>query len=716
MIRIQKLRSLFTLALLLPCWSALGITQDMENLLHLSLEELMDIEISTASKTSLTAGEIPASVIIISRQDIQRYGYTTLEEILKNIPGMYMTEDWAWLGSVNYGVRGVYSKGHFDNMIVLVNGVSQMEDGKRGYPMEKINVPVQAIDRIEVIRGPMSVIYGSSAFLGAINIITNLTPDNTEEYTVSLSQGSHGTQKRFARAAAQEGRFSFVLNAEKYITDGPSHSYRDLMSDTSILPTDWNLSEDAKTVLGNESQYVDLSVTFRDLNIYFSHINAWSNVIDSQPGVGSGSIAYTRATNFSVDYSKQLNDQWLLKVRAGFFYNNYFLNEEYYFTGFYSNNQSTTEAQEYELNLVWTPSDSIETLFGASRRSGKYRAYDDYPTFALPNREILVPDSDGLHTNALFSQIKYQASENLCFTAGLRAEWQEDYRVIIYDDNIDINNQNVSSYNVPYDDVRYIPQFATIYDIAKNQHIKFMYSLGEKAPSPSNNIAIIDLTLPPLNSEKSRTLELSYIMASTDFFLQLGVFHNRVSDLIITSAVLDNGNFVDALSNNGELDVLGLELTTTAQITDAFKLNFDISLHEVEDKTPGYENIDPAYAPATIANLRATYSFNKDTHLSLLGHYTSSVLAEWELAGTAGDPMQQRIDNGSRSGNDIDAYASFDANLLLQNLLAKNLDVSLKLGNLTDEAIRYPTINNQAFDKGTLGLDRHVLLTVQYSF
>ncbi|TNF33439.1 MAG: TonB-dependent receptor, partial [Gammaproteobacteria bacterium] len=256
----------------------------------------------------------------------------------------------------------------------------------------------------------------------------------------------------------------------------------------------------------------------------------------------------------------------------------------------------------------------------------------------------------------------------------------------------------------------------TIYDIADNQHIKFIYSEGEKAPSPSNNISIIDLSLAPLNPEKSRTLELSYIMATPRYFLQVGVFHNRVSDLIITSAVLDGGSFVDALSNHGELDVLGLELTTTAQITNTVKLNFDISLHDVKDTTPGYENIEPAYAPLALANLRATYSFNQDTHISLLGHYVSSVLAEWKLGGTAGDPIQQRIDTGSRSGDEIDGYASFDANLVMQNLFAPNLDISIKLGNITDQYIRYPTINNQAFDKGTLGLDRHLLLTAQYQF
>jgi len=712
----QLKQKLFTpIALLSLLSPSISHALDTNDLLNLSLKELMNIEIDSASKTSSTVGEIPASVVIISRQDIKRYGYSSLEETLNNIPGMYMTEDWAWFGSVNYGVRGLYSKGNFDNMAILVNGVSQMEDGKRSYPLEKVNVPVQAIDRIEVIRGPMSVIYGSSAFLGVINIITNLPSAEGEDNIISFSEGDFSSQKKFVRFSGQEGLFSFVFNAQNQSAAGPDHRYSDLITDTSTLPADWNLSGDDKTVLGHESQYFDFSAQFKDLKIFFSHVNASSNVVDSQPGVGSGSRSFTRATNVSAHYIKQIKDNLQFTGKASFFYNNYFLDEEFNFTGFFSNNQSTTEAQEYELNLIWIPTDSLEATFGVMRRTGQYKAYDDYPTFALDNNEILVDEQDGLNTNALFTQIKVNAADDLTIVGGLRAEWQEDYKITIYKDNIDINNQNNLSKNYSYDDIHYTPQLSGIYDISKKQHFKLMLSAGEKAPSPVNNFSILELEKDAFKSERTRSIEASYILAKEDLFLQISAFHNKASNLIIGSAILENNVFVSSLDNTGEIETLGLELTTTAQLSRSLNINFDISLHDVEDKTPGYENIDAAYAPTTISNLRTTYSFNSDTHLSLLGHYTSSVLPEWKIADT-GNTLEERISNGTRTGNKIEAMSSADLNLVVENAYAKNLDISLKIGNITDETLRYPTINNRAFDKGTIGMNRHVLMTIEYAF
>ncbi len=60
-----------------------------QHLLSLSLEELMQIEINSANKISEKIGEIPASVVLITRQDIQRFGYTTLDDILQHVSGVY---------------------------------------------------------------------------------------------------------------------------------------------------------------------------------------------------------------------------------------------------------------------------------------------------------------------------------------------------------------------------------------------------------------------------------------------------------------------------------------------------------------------------------------------------------------------------------------------------------------------------------------------------
>lgn len=675
----------------------------------------MNVSINSAGKTAKTAGEIPASVIIIEREEIRRYGYSSLEEVLNNIPGLYMTEDWAWFGSVNYGVRGLYAKGNFDNMAILVNGVSQMEDGKRSYPIEKINVPVQAIDRIEVIRGPMSVIYGSSAFLGVINIITNLQDSLDKDTLISYSKGDYQSQKKFIRLSGAEGDFHFVFNAQNQSSGGPSNPYSDLISDPSFLPTEWDLQPGDKTVLNNHSQYFDFSADFKSLKLYFSHVDAVANVIDSQPGVGKGSRGFTKATNIAIKYNRTLNPYWDLDAKAAFFYNQYFLDEEYNFQNFYSQNQSKTQAQEYELNFIWTPNPKMNASFGLMRRSGQYRAGDDYPTFDLENTEIVVDDQDGLNTNAIFGQFNYRIIDSLLLVAGLRGEWQEDYRLSYFENNIDIDNQRVTSRNFSYDDIRYTPQLAAIYDIDQHQHLKLMMNAGEKAASPANNLSLLELNRPALKPEKTRALELSYILAKPEWFLQLGLFFNEASDLIISSANLENGVFNSVIDNVGKTQTKGLELTTSYQATSKLKLNWDMSYHDTQDKTPGFENIAPAYAPDLLANLRLSYRLNTDTYISLLAHYTDSVFAEWLIANT-GNTLQQRIDNGSRSGDDIDAQHSFDVNMTIDNVLTQNLNLGLKIGNLTDEELRYPTINNRVFDKGTLARGRHWLATINYRF
>lgn len=77
-----------------------------------------------------------------------------------------------------------------------------------------------------------------------------------------------------------------------------------------------------------------------------------------------------------------------------------------------------------------------------------------------------------------------------------------------------------------------------------------------------------------------------------------------------------------------------------------------------------------------------------------------------------GVTLNERISNGARTGDEM---TSVDANLVIENLFTNNLDFSFKVASLTDETIRYPTINNRAFDKGTISLDRHVLTTLEYA-
>jgi iron complex outermembrane receptor protein len=171
------------------------------NLLDKTLEDLMSIEIDSvygASGFSQKVTEAPASVTIITSEDIQRYGYRTLADILRNVRGFYVSYDrnYSYLGVMGYGLPGDYNS----RIALLIDG-HRLNDNIYDAALIGTEFPldVDLIDRVEVIRGPNSSLYVASAFLGVINIITKRGRD-LNKVNVSSEMASYGTY---------EGRVSY---------------------------------------------------------------------------------------------------------------------------------------------------------------------------------------------------------------------------------------------------------------------------------------------------------------------------------------------------------------------------------------------------------------------------------------------------------------------------------------------------------------------------
>ena len=171
----------------------------------MSLQELCNIEVTTATRRADSVSDIPASVVVITREEIEMFGYSTIMEILQNTPGLYLINDYAYEGA--FGVRGFWDDTSNKNLVIMVNGVRQVSPAQGANPMTKTPVPVEAIDRIEVIRGPMYVMYGTGAFFGAINIITNEAADSVSTGQIVARAGSNGVRKIFGRASGRSAAF-----------------------------------------------------------------------------------------------------------------------------------------------------------------------------------------------------------------------------------------------------------------------------------------------------------------------------------------------------------------------------------------------------------------------------------------------------------------------------------------------------------------------------
>lgn len=164
------------------------------NVLDMSVEDLMSIEIDSvygASGFKQKVTEAPASVTIITSDDIQKHGYRTLADILRNVRGFYISYDQ------NYsyvGVRGFGLPGDYNSRVALMIDGHRMNDNIYEGNLLGTDFPldVALIDHVEIIRGPNSSQYVASAFLAVINVVTKRAAD-LPKVTVSGEVGSYGT-------------------------------------------------------------------------------------------------------------------------------------------------------------------------------------------------------------------------------------------------------------------------------------------------------------------------------------------------------------------------------------------------------------------------------------------------------------------------------------------------------------------------------------------
>jgi outer membrane receptor protein involved in Fe transport len=172
----------------------------------MDLEQLMKIEIVVAgSKRAQQSRDVPSFVSVVSAAEIREHGYRTLADVLRTLPGFYVTND----RNYSYiGVRGFSRPGDFNSRILLLlNGLRTNESVyDLAYFGEEFSVDVDLIERVEVIRGPSSALYGSNAFFAVINVVTRPGSSlaGTEVTTSAASFGTYAGRASYGRTFAND--------------------------------------------------------------------------------------------------------------------------------------------------------------------------------------------------------------------------------------------------------------------------------------------------------------------------------------------------------------------------------------------------------------------------------------------------------------------------------------------------------------------------------
>ncbi|MDD9947744.1 MAG: TonB-dependent receptor, partial [Myxococcales bacterium] len=158
---------------------------------QMSLIELLELELEFSTATRMvkqSALRAPSIVHVIAREQIDRYGYRSVQEALSYAPGLFVVDD---LVTGNLGVRGIYAgpDSWSRTFKFMINGNPVQYQSTGGALFGPEFVPIDAVERIEVVRGPASAVYGANAFLGVINVITR-APDSQLGALVSGELGA----------------------------------------------------------------------------------------------------------------------------------------------------------------------------------------------------------------------------------------------------------------------------------------------------------------------------------------------------------------------------------------------------------------------------------------------------------------------------------------------------------------------------------------------
>src|SRR5579864_3852127 len=167
--------------------------QTNKDLAEASLEELTNIQVYSASKHMQSASDAPASVTVITADEIQKYGYRNLADILRSVPGFYVTYDRDY---TFVGVRGFGRLGDWNSRILVLIDGHRINNNVLGQALlgNEFLVDVDLIERVEIVRGPSSSLYGANAFFAVINVITR-TSREVKDWELSFQTGSFGTNE-----------------------------------------------------------------------------------------------------------------------------------------------------------------------------------------------------------------------------------------------------------------------------------------------------------------------------------------------------------------------------------------------------------------------------------------------------------------------------------------------------------------------------------------
>lgn len=638
---------LFFFVVLFPCLvGALSQSREERTLSELQIEDLMGLKVDTvygASKFEQKVTQAPSAISIVTSDDIRRFGYRTLADILRSQRSFYITNDR------NYqyvGVRGLSRPGDYNTRILLLVNGHRTNDNIYNQVMlgNEFILDVDLIDRIEIIRGPGSSLYGSNAFFGTINVITKRGRD-VGGMEVATSAGSWESYSGRATFGQKLGNgFETLISATGYNSEGQNFHFTNPEFDTPENNDGWADHSDKEKAASFFAQ-----ASYKNLSLESAYVSrekwiptaSWGTVFNSGQDKTIDKRGYLDLT-YNTTFGSSLD------VLARLYY------DFYRFDGYYLfDSPSLTQNRDHTAGNWWGAQMMLTKRWGERQVVSLGADYEN-STRQLQENYDRFPAYTYLHDNrrseivGLYLQDEITLADNLALSAGLRYDHYTTFG---------------SSTN---------PRLALVYTPLPMTVIKALYGQAFRAPNTYELYYTDGSTSranPSLKPEKITTYELvfeKYFRNSLRFITS--AYYFKVKDII--TAVTDPNDDTSMFMNTGDVTGKGIELEVEKTWAGDITLRLSQTFQYAKDDSTGRR---AANSPASLSTLNLT--------LPLVGS---------KLYG--GFEAQYVSARGKPEGGSVPSYWLANITLLAKDIV-KNLDLSGSVYNLFDQTVKYPTSN-----------------------
>ena len=671
--------------------------------------------ITIATKYAQKISDAPSIVTVVTEQMIAEMGARDMEDILRTVVGFDLVH-FNTHKDIQIGIRGLSSSSDNNKVKIMINGHSLRSFN--GAPAFYFNfIPVEMIERIEIIRGPGSALYGTSAFLGVINIVTKKSMDRIHK--ISTRAGSFYTVKPTGEISYQSGDLSVYAYGENFVTDGPR---LDVESDfaAKVFGPD-NSATPGKTSSNAHYNTFQTTVSYKNLN--FTSMYHYQHAINMHIGLTKSLTDESEVK--SVAYFGELHLEQPISDKSGVSVKAYF--DSHIYDALYET--FPEEVAEFFSNIYPdTPYPDGDGIF-----SGPYGVYRIYGGEATADYELagcVQLLGGALYEHITWGDLKHFANGNVTgapvtidgVTYGPmqsfgqlldisdEANWSEpaSRNIMALYGQTGIDMKKLLSFPGhaltltagvrmdDYDDVSTAvnPRAGLVIAPISRLSFKALYGTAFRAPSfremyNLNNPAFTGN--PDILPEKITTMEFHTGIELSDH-LNTGftVFHSKVTDLLeIVGIQHENIGIITSQGAEFELKAT-VKKNTYGYINmvyqDVKNITHETITNPVDSTTYTQTDYNPGSIPEIIANVGINVAFTENIVANMSGHYTGER-----------QRSQEQVFDATGNLVDIDQRDVLESQILVNSTLTlghfkslPGLELQLSVYNILDEDHRDP--------------------------